>query len=345
MKTNLENRYGDNQAHRDHLRETYRITDAWRDLGFDGTPAKSCRSPWREDRKASFSVFDDGRSFKDFSTEEAGDVFSFVMRALDLPFKEAAQWIEGRTGTGPRIETPRQTKVPRSHPAKEKRSLKLPTLDEGTHDDLAQVARIRGLDPYAAEIAVKIGTLRFGQVCGERSWILTDGSGKLAEARRLDGKTFEPVGSLSARKAHTLAGSSKAWPCGLTLAEDPPNHSPTVLLVEGGPDYLAALDFLIRFKAQGFRPVAMLGKSNGISSEALELMVGRRVRIYPHHDPGGGGMEAAHKWAEQLASVGCQVDGFSFDGLTMGGGQPITDLNDLLFADEESRIAWKGLLP
>lgn len=345
MKTNLETRFGDPQAHRDHLRETYRITDAWRDLGFDGTPAKSCRCPWREDRKPSFSVFDEGRSFKDFSTDEAGDVFSFVMRALDLPFKEAAQWIEGRTGTGPRVETPRPTTILRPHPPKEKKPLKLPALDRGTRDDLEQVARTRGLQSYAVEIAVRVGTLRFGRVCGERSWILTDASGKLAEARRLDGKPFETVGSLSARKAHTLAGSSKSWPCGLTLSEDPPNHSPTVLLVEGGPDYLAALDFLVRFKAQGFRPVAMLGKSNGISSEALDLMAGRRVRIYPHHDPGEGGMGAAHQWAEQLAGVGCKVDGFSFAGLTMSDGQPVTDLNDILFADEESRKAWKGLLP
>lgn len=195
------------------------------------------------------------------------------------------------------------------------------------------------------EIAVEIGTLRFGEVCGRRSWILTDASGRLAEARRLDGKPFEAVGSFTARKAHTLGGSSKSWPLGLTIADDLPDHAPTVLLVEGGPDYLAAFDFLIRFRRQGFRPVAMLGKSNRIPSDALNIMAGRRVRIYPHHDPGGGGMEAAQEWARQFAEAGCQVDGFRFAELTKTDGQPVTDLNDLLFADEERRKAWKGLLP
>ena len=51
------------REHLEHLSEIYRITDAWRDLGFEGQPAISCRCPWREDRKPSFSVFDDGRAF------------------------------------------------------------------------------------------------------------------------------------------------------------------------------------------------------------------------------------------------------------------------------------------
>jgi hypothetical protein len=335
----------DYQEHRERLRELYRIADAWRDIGFEGEPSKSCRCPWRDDRKPSFSVFDDGRLFKDFSIDDTGDVFAFVMLALGFSFKNAVSWIEERTGARPESVICSPPISRRPSPNKPKKELKLPPLDEGDAGDIEAVSRSRGLHPYAVEMAVKIGALRFGKVCGNRSWILLDASKKLAEARRLDGKPFEAVGNLPARKAHTVAGSSKSWPLGLTLAEGKAAPMATFLLVEGGPDYLAAFDFLMRFKRQGFQPVAMLGKSNRIAGDALEVMAGRRVRIYPHHDEGGGGMEAALAWFAELAGVGCTVDGFSFDGLSRKDGHPVTDLNDLLLADEASREAWEGVLP
>lgn len=142
----------DFNENRDHLREIYRITDAWRDLGFEGTPAKSCRCPWREDRKPSFSVFDDGRLFKDFSTDEAGDVFTFVMLALGVTFKDAARWIEERTGTTGAGTTPPPI-IRRARPTKEKQPLKLPPLDRGSQADLDQVARSRGILAYALIIS------------------------------------------------------------------------------------------------------------------------------------------------------------------------------------------------
>lgn len=335
----------DYHEHRERLRESYRIPNAWRDLGFEDTPSESCRCPWREDRKPSFSVFDEGRLFKDFSTDDTGDVFAFVMLALGFSFKDAVRWIEERTGARPESVIPFPPVSRRPSPDKPKKELKLPLLDEGDVGDIKAVSQSRGLLPYAVEIAVKIGALRFGKVCGSRSWILLDASGKLAEARRLDGKPFDAIGPLSSRKAHSLKGSSKSWPFGLCLLCGPPASDRHIMLVEGGPDYLAAFDFLVRFRAMGFHPVAMLGKSNRIPGEALDMMSGRRVRIYPHHDPGGGGMEAAKGWFEQLSQVGCTVDGFSFEGLTRIDGKPVTDLNDLLLADQASRSAWEGLLP
>lgn len=54
------------------------IADAWRALGLPGEPRRTCCSPFREDRHPSFSIFADGRGWKDFATGEAGDVVSFV---------------------------------------------------------------------------------------------------------------------------------------------------------------------------------------------------------------------------------------------------------------------------
>ncbi|MDB4143720.1 CHC2 zinc finger domain-containing protein [Akkermansiaceae bacterium] len=335
----------DYQEHRARLRESYRIPDAWKDLGYEYIPSKSCRCPWREDRKPSFSVFDDGRRFKDFSTDELGDVFGFVMLALGFSFKDAVAWIEERTGVTQQSPFGPSQIHQRPSPPKIKRELKLPALDHGDDQEIEALAKSRGIQPYAIKIALEIGTLRFAKVCGYRSWLLLDDSGKLAEARRVDGKPFDAIGKLPARKAHTLAGSSKAWPLGLILKNGPPEPGRAILLVEGGPDYLAAFDFLIRGKRQGFQPVAMLGKSNSFPDDALAIMSGRRVRIYPHHDPGGGGMDAAKGWFSQLTRAGCTVDGFSFEGLTRIDGKPVTDLNDLLLADEVSRAVWKGVLP
>lgn len=338
----------DYRARRNILREVYRIPDAWNDLGLEGTPSTSCRCPWREDRKPSFSVYNQGRSFKDFSTDDTGDIFNFVMIALEISFKDAAQWIEERNGMTRRaFAIPAQRlntflKKPKPKPV---RKPKFPPLDTGNPRDREQLALNRGICPYALHIAIQIGTLRFGNVCGHPSWILMDDGRMIAEARRLDGKPYNALGSLPARKAHTLSGSSKSWPLGLTLDHGKATPGATILLVEGGPDYLAAFDFMLKAKKPGFQPVAILGKSNRLASEALKIMTGRTVRIYPHRDPNGGGMEAAEGWFRQLNEIGCKVDGFSFEDLTKIDGQPVTDLNDLLLADEESKKVWKGILP
>jgi hypothetical protein len=225
-----------------------------------------------------------------------------------------------------------------------KRELKLPLLDRGTAEEIEALAVLRYFQKSAVQHAVDLGCLRFGTVCGSRSWILTDSGRKVAEARRLDGKLFPEFGPLDARKAHTIKGSSKKWPVGLQLSDGMPKHEKKILLVEGGPDYLAALDLACRFNREDIHPVAMLGKA-AIDREALDAMSGHRVRILPHQDPDGGGMEVAMKWHDQLKQVGCQVDGFSFEGLTKFDWTPVTDLNDLLEADEQSRKVWKEVLP
>ena len=226
------------------------------------------------------------------------------------------------------------------------RKLELPTLDGGSPDEIEKVARNRRLNPYAVEMAVKLGSLRFATVCGERSWILTDAGNKIAEARRLDGEPFPEVGSLGQRKAHTLRGSSKSWPVGLHLDHGPAEQARKIMLVEGGPDYLAAFHFMVHFKALGLQPVAMLGASTFIDPEAVEILARRRVRIYAHHDPkNSAGMTAARRWFRQLRDAGCAVDGFSFEGIKRTDGKPVTDLNDLALADEQGRKIWKEVLP
>ena len=78
----------------DYLKEVYLIHDAWEDLGLPGEPSESCRSPFRDDLNPSFSVFDAGRKWKDYGTEEHGDVFDFVQKATGFDTFDILLWIK-----------------------------------------------------------------------------------------------------------------------------------------------------------------------------------------------------------------------------------------------------------
>ena len=78
----------------DHLKEVYRIHDAWEDLGLPGEPSESCRSPFRDDLNPSFSVFDAGRKWKDYGIDESGDVFDFVQKVTGFDVLGSLLWIK-----------------------------------------------------------------------------------------------------------------------------------------------------------------------------------------------------------------------------------------------------------
>lgn len=54
-------------------------------------PRKSCKSPFRQERNPSFSVFDDGRRWKDFTTGEGGDIVDFLAKAKGFDRSSAAR--------------------------------------------------------------------------------------------------------------------------------------------------------------------------------------------------------------------------------------------------------------
>jgi hypothetical protein len=80
-------------------------------------------------------------------------------------------------------------------------------------------------------------------------------------------------------------------------------------------------------------PVAMLGASNRIPAEVLELFTRKRVRIFPHTD--AAGLRAAATWETQLRPFVDGIDAFDFSGLTMTCKKPIKDLNDLTSIDPD----------
>lgn len=224
----------------------------------------------------------------------------------------------------------------------------LSTLREGTIAELSHFAVARHICIEALETAQRMGTARVGRICGFPSIVLLDQSGRCAEGRRLDNKKYPSIGSLKRRKSHTLAHSKKNWPVGILPASEYCNKLNIIVLVEGLPDFFSALHFAQLQKRADIQPVAILGRvqaTHGFHPDSLELFRGRRVRVYPHADSDGGGLEQAIRWARQLERINCEVDLFRLDGLKKADGSPIKDLNDCVEIAPDQAHELEALLP
>lgn len=307
------------------------IPDLWRHFGFDGEPRQSCKSPFREDHKNSFSVSANGRLWHDFATGEAGDAVDFLQRATGLPTKEACRKffeLAGRHFT----HAPRATR-PCSQPVEVKPKPVFPDFTQGTAADFKQLARLRNISREGVEWASERGLLRFATLKDLPAWIVTDSARVNAQARRMDGQEWEHIGA----KAWTLPGAWASWPIGITEVQP----FPSIAFCEGGPDLLAAHYVALWEEASHYAkrdvqcsPVAMLGASLRIHADALPLFAGKRVRIFGHDD--SAGKVAVEVWARQLQSVGADVDALTFAGLWQVNGEPVKDLNDALLMDAAS---------
>jgi hypothetical protein len=134
-----------------------------------------------------------------------------------------------------------------------------------------------------------------------RSWVVVSSCGRNAQARRLDGKPFDLGGR--ELKAKTLPGSLAQIPVGMYFD----TRFPSVVVVEGGPDVLAAYAAIHRLGLLDKVSVCgMLGAGMRIPQGALASMAGRRVRILQHND--SAGYKAADDWAKQLHSCRAEVD-------------------------------------
>lgn len=312
----------------------------WRHFGFDGEPKESCRSPFRDDNKPSFSVNAGGTLWHDFATGDGGDAVDFFQRASGLSQKDAClKFIE--LAGGHFTPAPRAAR-PQPQPADTKLKPVFPDFINGTAADFKQLARLRKISREGVEWAGERGLLWFATLKDCPAWIVTDSARVNAQARRMDGQAWEHIGA----KAWTLPGAWAAWPLGITEAQ--PFRA--IALCEGGPDLLAAHYFALWERASHHTkrdvqcsPVAMLGASQRIHADALPMFAGKRVRIFGHEDEAG--RAAVERWARQLASVGADVDAFSFAGLRQVDGQPVKDLNDSLLMDAASFAQVERMLP
>jgi len=320
----------------DAAKERLPIDELWRSLNLPGQPKASCRSPFRDDKRASFSIFDEGRQEKDHATGENFDGPAFLAKALGLSTGEALERFVAMAGVhatdcddacslNEAKNTPHDSARSKPHLSR----FQLPLAAE-----LQAIARDRALDQGAPSIAKRLGCLKCGHVCGYHSWILTDPLGWNAEARRFGRSTYPAYGELSERKAHTLKHSSKSWPVGLGVDQALIKNASLIAVVEGGPDYLAAWHFIYQAKRWDVLPIAILGRAiHGLHSDALGLLRNKRVKFFPHVDSDNGGLEQISMIGDQLRAIGCQLTYFDLVGLRTLEGSPVKDLNDIAQSD------------
>ena len=284
-------------------------------------PATSCKTPWREDNSASFSVYDNGQRWKDHATGEVGDAADFVARALDISKEDGLRQFIELAGGGYREQRPTARPSAPLPPAdtddkRHKRAM-WPVMELPTNDELETIATLRRLPLDGPHWASMDGALRMANVEGQRCFIIRSTCGKNAQARRLDG---QPLGENL--KAKTLAGSIATLPVG----NYHDRRWPAVAVVEGGPDVLAAYAAIYKLGLLDTVAVAgMLGAAMRPPYGALATMAGRRVRIFQHNDEAGE--KAADSWARLIHSAGGDADIWT-------PAQAGADLNDIFHLTE-----------
>lgn len=298
-------------------RDRFTINDLWQVFGYSGIPKGTVKSPFRDERQASFSVHSDGKAWKDHSTGESGDVIEFVRHALGgCDYNSVRKWIGERLG----IERFDCVPAP-SKPTKKLESKKVIQWPAGIRDGntgaWVAFATSRGIAQSTAWVLVKSGIVRPCTLDGHDCYIVTDGSYRAAEIRRVDGTPF------GASKAYPLRGVDKSWLPGVELLRQAPQET-GVLITEGATDLLAAVDLYARYRrnngrTESWQSVTLLGAScRTLHPEAIELIRGRYVRLVPDADDAGDRMR--EHWENLFRRLGCTVD-----TVTLPRGTDLTD--------------------
>ena len=290
-------------------------------------------SPFREDRKPSFSISRDGKVFNDFSTGDKGDIFAFYSRARGLGFCDALRELARLCGLEYSAHnSPGKSFYRRDnniYPSAKKPAIKpnIPPL-EWSETDAQKLNALRGYSVEAQQIAFNRGIFGFCNYKGIRSWIITDGAGNTAQVRRVDGLKWED--SSGGHKAETLRNSNCAIPAGLEAIKP----FKTVALCEGSTDFLAAFHFAYAYDCENYvAPLAMLGATQRIAQEALRALESKRVIIFPDADRAG--QDALKKWGNQIAPYAEKVFFFDFSGFHKADGSPVKDLSDFMQLDPD----------
>jgi hypothetical protein len=291
-------------------------------LGLGEYAVPSCSSPFRQDTKPSWGIFQWGDHwfFKDHGTDEKGDEITLLglLYKLDpeTDFRDILDVYENilwETQEPPDLsEIMAEAKAAgQDSPNRAK-----PNRDGFKPPSSAELEAIAGGRPYGLAgltWANERGVLVFNPNWhGMAVFGVTDASGKVLELRRVDHRKFPavPACGLDARKSHAVKGSRKAWPLGILEARE----YPAIALLEGVPDFIEAHDAILREGVQ-CAPVAMLSSAcKIIAAEALPFFKGKRIRIFCHAD--SPGIAAADAWQRQLIEAGAtHVDLFDFSAL------------------------------
>lgn len=255
--------------------------------------------PFHNEKTPSFNVNSERQTYHCFGCHASGDAIGWIRQKDGLSFVEACGVLAARAG----IYLPDQREVqerPVQRTQKRKRTFwrdlpKVPDLDPGTPKDHMMLATLRGLQTETIRTAVARGFVGFCQWGGKPSWVVTDKTRVNAQIRHLSGEPLFVKDDGRPIKAQSVTGAWSKWPLGAAEIT-----TPNVILTEGGPDFLAALELILRCQIKA-SPVGILGASMPIHEKALPFFRHRRVFAAQH--TGQAGADATERWAKQLAGI------------------------------------------
>lgn len=320
----------------ERAKELWPITKLWVALGCQNEPKiGSCKSPFREDRSASFLITEGDTGWVDFSSGRRGDAVDFIEEALGLTTAGAMLKLlelanledQPRDGSAPKPQTQREIMPPADFVEyKGPKEIEIPTIYTPSEDEVQQIATLRKLDPEAVQKAADDGLLFVATVDEQPCWVITDEARCNAQARLMSGEKWFGNGP----KAMTIKGSVGSWPVGIGEAY---SRGGVILACEGGPDLLAGYQLLHENGLHG-APIAFLGASNRkIHPGAKPFFNGSRVVIVPHNDWAGlsatyGNMNDRNQewnigWVDTMTAAGAHV-------IVKEIPMPTKDLNDFV---------------
>jgi hypothetical protein len=288
----------------ERIRTEIPLGRAWKILNLPGEPVlnRDLHSPFRKDKKPSFRIYQaqGHERWHDHGSGMGGDAIDLWAAARGITVSEAIDdicaYLDGTRPISdyrykaPKENAPESTETGFRPP---------PDMRIPSESECRALALLRpGILPGAFDMAGRLGTLRVATIYGVICWVLTDATGICAEARRMDGQPF-PNGN----KSFCLPGSKKYWPVGLKTKRAEFDVLKNIVLVEGLPDYYAALSLAIDSEVN-FRPATMLGAGLSIGPAARECFRGAHVLIIPHNDKKGEGEAAAQRWSDEIKAFG-----------------------------------------
>ena len=311
--------------------------------------------PWRESphgsKRRSLRVYPYKSTwlFKDMSRGESGDAYTFYCQCTGRNPKEpdtAAEFLGlGSPGKVSALVSAPVRKVDEPLPEK---PTPPSTLRTPTDEEILQISRTReGIAPESIAYAIKQGWIFTGRSYGQESWFLTDKTGWSFQATRLDGKLFPEYkrkdGSvIEAAKTRNERGSSVSrW---LQGAADVANR-PTVCLVEGRGDFLAAVDFIRRADlTDQVAPLAVYGSGQKPRVEDLrrtgviDAIAGKNVILFEQNDDAGR-KEFTPYWTGFFRELGNPVHVVSIDKVAASLAKPGEDLSKVKDLNNLTRYA------
>ena len=298
---------------------------------------------WRGDRKPSLSISKDGFKWIDFGTNKSGDQINLISEIHGISNSKAcAEFMKMAEGVGVVLPMPKQSARSKSHIVKKPN---LPKLDVPTADIIRRIVLLRELpsDRGVCE-AIRRGILWYGivQDCAQFNvpvFVFTDSVRINAQARRLDGRTWNLSDKPKTKVLRPPGGQEVNWPigCGALSGEN------LVILVEGEGDLLAAMELAQIQMGERIREIGfcfLSGITRSISQKAINRLKGRRVRIVPHADTDPDkGAKSADGWSSLLAEHGVPAEIFSLEGKVNAAGVQFKDLGEICSAITKNEVS------